>query len=350
MDMDGLDLEGFVSSQKAKLVEEKSRLEKNERYLLFPNVAHHYEPGSQMPHRKASNILPSDSIIVERADKLRKERQSEYLEYVRKKEEEKARKHGPAAPPVSRPPVAEIRKNMSHDREEEINRNKKKLDIAEIGSQQQQWWQQQQHHDYAALRDKKIAEEKRYRRQMLAEPSVIKGPRKPFEEEEDQLHLKFDKHNSNWDREESKLLEWTRNQAHGSKNRPSRGNRLHTPPASVSGEDRYRAATIRSISAPSVAGGGVEVVGIAGLGSREEDAHVKRLKQLKYGEELRNQMQEKRQGARFHHCGSSAWGEEASSHYEREMYRDRQEHGELTLTRPSDIIVYYNNSLFPPFS
>lgn len=229
--------------------------------------------------RRANGILPSDSVAMEKSDRLRRERQSEYLDYTRK-----AGSYGPnrgggfgsnpkrAAPSTPKKSVAEIRKNMSREREQEIHRNR-----PGPGSKNQE---PKRGDDYAAMRERKLAEERQYRGKVRYHDDR----RRQDEDSEHPPRARFgNDRQRHWEEEEMDLMEWTRNQTH-----QRAPHRAQTPPTTRKSTSR---SSLRSISAPVVA---PAVTGIAALG-RYDDSHTKRLRQLKYAEELRSQMREKQQ-------------------------------------------------------
>lgn len=238
-------------------------------------------------------ILPSDSVALERTDQLRRERQQEYKDHMRKR----AGVGSHTAPPPSNKTIAEIRRNMSRERERELIRNE-----AELVSRRDK--------DYASLKERKRAEERQYQGTVYDHPyQAQRQDRDTIDHQHSRVSFENDpraanppKHSS-WDEEEDRLMEWTRNQAHpaaaGHAPRDPHRARTPPPPSDAPHMDRKTSRhTLRSISAPSVAGagGGGAVTGIAALG-RQEDMQTKRQKQLKYAEELRSQMKEKEGGS-----------------------------------------------------
>ena len=191
----------------------------------------------------------------------------------------------PAPPPVAGKSVAEIRENMSRQREREISRNK-----TDLGDNHRE---SRRNGDYASLRDKKLAEERLY--QGNTHQHFPGHERVEWDEGVQHSKVRFghgDQVPQSWDREESDLMKWTRNQTrnHG---------RAQTPPIESPRANRSSSrSSLRSISAPNVAApvagiAAAPVAGIAALGGGGVDNHTKRLRQLKYAEELRLQMREK---------------------------------------------------------
>lgn len=191
---------------------------------------------------------------------------------------------------------------MSREREREIAQN-------EAGLKQRRE-QESKSKDYTSLREKRLAEERRYQGDMHAGSHVSPERQKWSKHRNDRdghdrenSRVNFENKpgprpglkRSTWDEEESDLMEWTRNQAHRPSNHVLRErNRAQTPPASDSPRVSLDASrsTLRSISAPTVAAGPGMVGGIAALGN-QEDSHARRQRQMKYAEELRSQMKEK---------------------------------------------------------
>lgn len=186
---------------------------------------------------------------------------------------------------------------MSRERERELDHNETEPELRKD-------WESNRGKNYASLKEKKLAEERRYRVNMHGQLPV-RHKRRTFDEEEEVAKVRFqngsrarkDLEYSNWDEEESHLMDWAHNQAYPSASRlPREHDRAQTPPTF----DSPRVNTIssksslRSISAPNVSGG-ASIAGISTLGA-QEDIHVKRARQLKYAEELREQMREKSSG------------------------------------------------------
>lgn len=240
-----------------------------------------------MYSRRVNGILPSDSVAMEKNDKLRRERQLEYQEHMKKDgnfglNHSKGGGHGlnskkfPPSTPKKKS-VAEIRQNFSREREREFQHNRAGLnqDAKRSG-------------DYASLRERKLAEERQYRGNShnhdFRRNEYDNGGHSKARFVSDKPPRGF-----NWEEEETNLMEWTRNQAHSSNQRAP--HRAQTPPTkdSLHVKRSTSRSSMRSISAPVVA---PPITGIAALG-QYEDSRVKRLRQLKYAEELRSQMKEK---------------------------------------------------------
>lgn len=279
-----------------------------------------------MYHRRVNSILPSDSVAMEKNDILRRERQSEYQEYMKKgvmnglNRGQRGGNYGlsrekivPSSPPKKS--VAKIRQDMSRERDREISRNiagsGRSRDREVVGS-----------NDYASLRERKVAEERRYR----GNTRDHDFGRKKYDEEETSDYSERSKtrppHGSNWAEEETELMQWTRNQASAHRV-PRSHTRAQTPP--IVDSPRVKRTTskssLRSISAPSVA---PPLTGIAALG-KYEDSRVKRLRQLKYAEELKSQMKEKLRGKPPH---ATAWRSSEEESDTREGYRYTGTRGE----------------------
>ncbi len=257
-------------------------------------------------HRKMRGILPSDSIIVERNDKLRRERQSDYQDHMLKRRRDyhpQQEQHDKFPAPIKKS-IEDIRHDMSHDRNREISYNQE-----EINMRKPPLLPPQGDNDYSSLKERKITEERKYRGEVYNQPDPSRRRRQWRDEDEDghnhYTKVRFegessnkrenddDRYYSSWDKEENDLVQWTRNQAHlPGKDSTQRGRRrAQTPPTYDSPREdvnNHSKSTVRSISAPSVTG-----LGIAGLIGREENVSAKRLKQRKYAEELRSQMKEK---------------------------------------------------------
>lgn len=284
--MNGFDVDGFVTSQRAKLTDEKARLERNRCWCILPKIV---RPLIYilLCRKRINGILPSDSIAVEKSNKLRKERQLEYQKYVGKKPTSNhhnghMHKSDPPAPPppVAGKTVAQIRENMSRERGREISHAKTEL--------RDDRREPRRNGDYASLRERKLAEERRY------QGNTHLPGQEGMEWEDDVQPSKarcgrdFNEQGApqSWDREENDLMKWTRSQArnHG---------RAQTPPIDSPRVNNNRSSSrssFRSTSVPNVA---ATVAGIAALGGGGVDNHTKRLRQLKYAEELRLQMREK---------------------------------------------------------
>lgn len=245
-------------------------------------------------------------------DKLRRERQSEYQEYKQKGTQNKGGGFGLVAkaivPSSPRKTVAEIRQNMSREREREIQHSRTGQNQDSIRGTR----------DYSSLREKKLAEERQYRGNThnhnfgRNEYDVAEYPKARFGSNKPPRGF-------NWEEEETNLMEWTQNQAHSSNHRAPR--RAQTPPTLDSPRTKRSTSrsSLRSISAPVVA---PPIVGIAALG-KYEDGRVKRLRQLKYADELRSQMREKQK--KLPHA--TAWkGSEDQPHAD-EWYRRNTELG-----------------------
>lgn len=234
--------------------------------------------------RKRNGILPSDSIALEKSNKLRKERQLEYQKYVGKKPttHHNGHEHRSEAPaPSVGKTVAEIRENMSREREREISHHE-----TELGGNHRE---SRRNGDYASLRERKLAEERRYQGNTHQHFPGQEGME--WDEGVQHSKVRFGRDFSeqvpqSWDREESDLMQWTRSQARNH-------SRAQTPPIQCSPRVNRSSSrsSMRSISAPNVAA--PPVAGIAALGGGGVDNHTKRLRQLKYAEDLRLQMREK---------------------------------------------------------
>ncbi len=299
--MDGMDIDGFIFSQRNRLAEEKSRLAAKDRCSVLNNAHHGVLLCSSILLRKPKSIIPSDSSALLKSNRLRRERQQEYSHYLEEVGNSQAGRHNPA----SNKSVAELRRNLSRERENELRRNEAKLSGAGGGSKRSS-------SDFTSLREKELSEERRYREKRLAEERrYSQGHFADHEQRHrdardsgdrsNNSKVKFEKDRkgakySSWDEEEEDLMKWTRNQAYSTSSRaPATSHRkAHTPPAMDSPRinTENSKASLRSISAPNVA---AAVAGIAALGATE-DSNVKRMRQLKYAEELRNQMKEKKGG------------------------------------------------------
>ena len=266
--------------------------------------------------RKVRGILPSDSIVLEKNNRLRRERQSEYQEFIKNNQLQK----------IKPPSIAEIRRNLSQEREREIIFNMNELDLERQNSASQK-------QDYSSLRAKKLEEEKRYANSWETQHQLYDEHRSKQWDQSYHPKPKYSNvidnkelagtHHSNWDEDETDLMQWTQGQTRKQKLRNP--NRSQTPPTYDSPgkilEDSSK-TTLRSISAPHITPG----VTIAGIGAGEEDSNVKRMKQLKYGEELLSQIKAKQKTSKHRRA---AWLK--VDNHSKDRPRDSGEQSELMM-------------------
>lgn len=187
-------------------------------------------------------------------------------------------------PPANKS-IAEIRQAISRERERELG-HKKAADSNPNRARQET----KRGADYATLREKKLAQERRYHG---GAHHFVDEKRDNGDYSDGGHKARFGRErNHGWDEEETDLMQWTRNQAHASAHHLPQHARARTPPAVDSPRLTPR-SSLRSISAPNVAP--PPLTGISALGEYE-DSHVKRLRQLKYAEELRSQMRNQMKG------------------------------------------------------
>ena len=235
--------------------------------------------------RGTRGILPSDSIALERNNRLRKERQSEYQDFLKRRDHNKRT-------------VAEMRIELSSDREAELGQRKVKLDS--LGKRLEE---SNADNSYAALQAKKLTEERQYR----GDPCCFSKPRKHMNTDEDGNRQDHSSNNnfacnkisdasqhqkSSWDEEEKGLMQWTKNMGCHFKAQPDKEN---TPPGldSARRNEADSRAMLRSISAP-ISATGMPLPGWSG-----NDSHVQKMKKIKYAEDLRNQIREKKASVKY---------------------------------------------------
>ena len=214
----------------------------------------HYDPPSQHAHTR--EILPRGSHSVLR-ERLRQERQKEYAEYMRDRDDTTRTR----APPIKN--LSEARRQLQRERDHELTASS----------------------STTSLRARKLADEKQYRAgsmphndrttAMEGKPAGVRfAPPLPL--------------STRWEEEEEAaeegLAQWARGQRSGTTTTTRQ--RAATPQALA----RHAADDpLRSISAPVVV-----PEGIVGLGVR--DSTVRRERQKSYAEELRAQIREREAG------------------------------------------------------
>ena len=256
------------------------------------NIAHHH---LTCTCRSPRGIIPSGSSMTMRSERLRQERNSEYQDFLKKRES------GPKS-------VSEIRRQMAQERDQEISSHP-----APKGDMDRQAQGQSSGvSSYNSLKNQKLREERQYRGAALEsdkEASIQDGPRRRWNDEAPPHHrVRFDEreqneitsrvHSRGWDEDERELMSWARGHGRGQESKSSRQTvRARTPPEMESprtkvNQDANKSAKMRSISAPVVHGGGGG--GIPGLSGRAEDSvEVRRNKQKEYAEILRAQIRER---------------------------------------------------------
>ena len=254
---------------------------------------------SRLFFRKPRGIIPTESSAILRSNRLRRERHQEYNQYL---EGVGSRQTDRPDPPGKS--VAELRRDLSLQREREISQNERKLRTEDNSKRRDD---PSSHREKELLDDrqyriKRLAEERRYREDSQGQLFSDDGGQKHKSDNGRQGSSKvtFEKNQkgarySSWDKEEEDLMKWTRNQAYKTSNRSTSGShrKARTPPGMDSPRllTENSKASLRSISAPSVAA----PAGIAALGANEDNSELKRLRQLKYAEELREQIEEKKE-------------------------------------------------------
>lgn len=232
--------------------------------------------------------------MSKRSEHLRQERQAEYRDFLKIKE--KAPKS-----------VAEIRREMAHDREKEIaSSTATNTDTTDRQAQAPSSTVS----SYDSLKSQRVKEERRYREAMLEsdqEDGTHRPRRKWNDEAPLQQRVRFKESgvmnsgtSRGWEEEEQELMSWARGQGHGRGGSKSRHvTRARTPPEVESSlrtkvnQDAHQSAKMRSISAPVIHENSSSG-GILGLGRRTEDsAETRRNKQKEYAEILRAQIRER---------------------------------------------------------
>ena len=249
--------------------------------------------------------------MSKRSELLRQERHVEYQNFL------ESRRKAPKS-------IAEIRREMAHEREQEIS-SRSATNTNSSASRQTQDQSSTVSNDYDSIRNRKRDEERQYRgatyydngsreegeqrarRRWIDEaPPPSTHQRVRFEERGNGSEITNRGYSRGWEEDERELMTWARSggggnrHMQGSRNGESR-NRQHlararTPPEVESprkrvDQDAQKLAKMRSISAPVVhdhySGG------IFGLGGREDSAETKRNKQKEYAEILRAQIKER---------------------------------------------------------
>lgn len=234
--------------------------------------------------RKRTGILPSDSVAIEQRNILREQRESEYQDYIKRRNQNKKI-------------IVDIRSELSHEREAELGQNQPsrvQLKKNATGS------------NYATLRDSRLIEERKYSGDPCNRAELIPMGHQGGEDadKDDDHQYNLFKQYSTWDEEERGVRQWARDKA----DRHPR--KAKTPPCFDSPHLNVpdSRASLRSISAPIAA----PVMPLPGWNVVDVDAQ--NMKKLKYAEDLRRQMMEKQssknrtehtdQSSFLHHIGT----------------------------------------------
>ena len=299
--MEGIDVQAFISSQRAKLSREKEKLSED-RYVvcLFMKLmqtsilysAHH---DSLLRCRTPRGILPSGKQTTSKAERLRQERVSEYHDFLKDTEKGRATYY----PTKS---VAEIRWEMAHERHKELETGQSTSRPDDV---------QNRGDDYGSLKERRLAEERQYRGEVYRNPAISRKRWDDVESSSSKSNidnkdknppfLKNKAYSQQWEDEEQKLVKWARNQNRS--NSQAHRNRAPTPPTYESPHKRgYHQhvdddhKSMRSISAPVIAGG---------FGTRDVNPQAQRDKQRRYAEELRAQIREKEEAKQKYQRGET---------------------------------------------
>ena len=219
-----------------------------------------------------------------RSDRLRQERQEEYQHFLK----------GKAAAPKS---VAEIRRQMAREREQEIGSHSR-----------QAQGQSSTLSDYDSLKREKLEEERQYRGEAYERGNDHRPRRRWDDNSPPQQRVRFEDrgdtkptairgNSRGWEEDEQALMSWARSR--GQENKPQQTGRARTPesPRSKVNQDAQKSTNkLRSISAPVVHSNstGSGIGGVFGLGGRsEESLETRRNKQKEYAETLRAQIRER---------------------------------------------------------
>ena len=248
----------------------------------------------QSLYRSPRGIVPSGSQMSMRSERLRQERQEEYQDFLKMKERA----------PKS---VAEIRRDMAHEREQEIGSNDHAIADRSDERQTQDWSRTVS--DYNSLRNQRLEEERQYRGATLGNggEEIPYRARRRWDDEPPQQRVRFEERGKSevmnrgytrgWEEDEQELMTWARGQG---QNRHIA--RTRTPPDVESprtkvNRDAHKSAKMRSISAPVVHdhhGNGNGSNGILGLGGGvDASMETRRNKQKEYAEILRAQIKER---------------------------------------------------------
>lgn len=210
--------------------------------------------------------------------------------------------------------VAEIRRQMSRERERELA-GYESARAGSKGAERRELYDRTPlndalhgsppKEDYFSMREKRRAEERQYRGQMQRNPEMgeytsdysrrrLRWGEDPSDNRQVRFRVDNDSSPYNtrnrtqrWDEEERELIEWAKSQGNLNDGKPR--NRALTPPTYESPQKKERdkgQKSLRSISAPVVA------EGIAALGMRDS-SRTKQMRQKQYAEELRAQIREK---------------------------------------------------------
>ena len=228
--------------------------------------------------RKTRGALPSGSGALARGDRLRKERQSEYQDYVNGKCQRKRT-------------VSDIRLELSQDREAEfIQRTNNKSS--------QNLYEPHADDSSTALPTKMLFEGRKFSKEkgIHARPQKRSEDKTQNADNDEQSHsanLNFAstisasnlKPNSTWDDEERDIMQWTRKKACSFKAQASKENVLPDFPSNVNADGT--GATMGSISVPCLN----PAIQFPGWNGKD---HVQKMAKMKYAEDLRNQINDKK--------------------------------------------------------
>ena len=251
--------------------------------------------------------------MSKRSELLRQERHAEYQDFLESRK--KAQKS-----------IAEIRREMAHEREQEIN-SQTTTNKNTSTNRQMQGQSSAVSDDYNSMRNRKREEERQYRganyydndsreegeqrarrRWNDEAPPPSTHQRVRFDEKGRESEIMNRGYSQGWEEDERELMTWARGGGGGGGNRSRSGDsryrqeraRARTPPEVESprkrvDQDAQKMAKMRSISAPTVHGANsISSGGIFALGGKEEDsAETKRNKQREYAEMLRAQIKER---------------------------------------------------------
>ena len=230
--------------------------------------------------------------MSKRSERLRQERQAEYRDFLKIKE--KAPKS-----------VAEIRRDMAHNREKEITSSA----ATNTGTTDRQaQGPSSTVSSYDSLKSQRLEEERRYRGAVLENDleENTHRPRKQWNDEAPlQQRVRFEESRAKnrgtsrgWEEDEQELMSWAQGQGRGGGSKSQHVTRARTPPEvdnprTKVDQDAHQSAKPRSISAPVIHASSSSG-GILGLGrGTEVSAETKRNKQKEYAEILRAQIRER---------------------------------------------------------
>jgi len=248
-------------------------------------------------YRPAGGILPTDSVALEKRSKLRQQRQSEYMDYIKRREGIDS--------------VSKVRTELSAERDAELAKNR-----AALGSRRKHIEEEtgstlgRSRSNYNSVRANAFTQERQYTSGSLGYDEPVEKYREPafknrkVQDSSVQMKLnyvtphfdnvpspplqqtnhgareeRYTKERKAWDEDERDLMQWTQNKAKGWHQK------LRTESLEV-GRDSSKGSPA---SAKPLPGWGKSQ-------SAEQKEH--RQKQKKYAEELHQQMKEKRHGGR----------------------------------------------------